>query len=191
MLRVLGQILSTYIIAEGPDGIYLIDQHAAHERVLYEQLRAERAGANAATQNLLDPAPLQLSPAQFAAYETHRAALDSVGFQTELFGNQTILLLAIPAALKSGEPRAALVEILDELDAARGEEPLEKSAEARLITSVCKSIAVKGGQVLSLDEMRELIRRLEQTTSPRTCPHGRPTVIQLNAALLEREFGRK
>ncbi len=189
MLRVLGQIHSTYIIAEGPEGIYLLDQHAAHERVLYEQLRAERAGAQIATQALLDPAPLQLSPAQFAAYETHHAALASVGFQTEHFGAQTILLRAIPAALKKNEPRATFIEILDELE--QGEEPLEKSAEARLITSVCKSIAIKGGQVLSLDEMRELIRRLEQTASPRTCPHGRPTMIQLNAALLEREFGRK
>ncbi len=191
MLRVLGQILSTYIIAEGPDGIYLIDQHAAHERVLYEQLRADKIGATIAVQELLDPAPLQLTPAQFAAYETHRAALEAVGFRVEPFGNQTLLLRAVPAALKKNEPRAALMEILDELE--QGEEPLDatRDADARLITSVCKSIAVKAGMVLSLDEMRELVRRLEQTTSPRTCPHGRPTVIQLNAGMLEREFGRK
>ncbi|MBI5304222.1 MAG: DNA mismatch repair endonuclease MutL [Chloroflexi bacterium] len=189
MLRVLGQILSTYIIAEGADGLYLIDQHAAHERVLYEQLSAERASATMATQELLDPAALQLTPAQLGALETHRDALASVGFRIEPFGNQTILLRAIPAAMKRREPTTTLIEILDELE--QGEQPLEKSAEARLITSVCKSIAVKGGQVLSLEEMRELIRRLEQTTAPRTCPHGRPTMIQLNAALLEREFGRK
>ncbi len=76
MLRVLGQIASTYIIAEGPDGLYLIDQHAAHERVLYEQLTAERAGTTVAVQELLDPAPLQLTPAQTGALETHRAALE-------------------------------------------------------------------------------------------------------------------
>ncbi|MBI5651856.1 MAG: DNA mismatch repair endonuclease MutL [Chloroflexi bacterium] len=194
MLRVLGQILSTYIIAEGSDGLYLIDQHAAHERVLYEQLsethrQAQGAGANIATQDLLDPAPLQLTPAQIGALETHRDALASVGFRIEEFGGQTILLRAIPAVMKKSDPRATLVEIIDELE--QGEAPLEKSAEARLITSVCKSIAVKGGQVLSLEEMRELIRRLEQTTAPRTCPHGRPTMIQLNLGQLEREFGRK
>jgi DNA mismatch repair protein MutL len=189
MLRVLGQILSTYIIAEGSDGLYLIDQHAAHERVLYEQLSAERASATVATQDLLDPLALQLTPAQIGALDTHRAELESVGFCIEPFGTQTILLRAIPAAMKRGDPAATLAEILDELE--QGEAPLEKSAEARLITSVCKSIAVKGGQVLSLEEMRELIRRLEQTTAPRTCPHGRPTMIALNAALLEREFGRK
>jgi DNA mismatch repair protein MutL len=189
MLRVLGQILSTYIIAEGSDGLYLIDQHAAHERVLYEQLSAERVSAKIPTQDLLDPAPLQLTPAQAGALAMHRDDLASVGFRIEPFGNQTILLRAIPAVMKKADPRVALVEIIDELE--QGEAPLEKTAEARLITSVCKSIAVKGGQVLSLEEMRELIRRLEQTTAPRTCPHGRPTMIQLNLGQLEREFGRK
>lgn len=189
MLRVLGQIASTYIIAEGPDGLYLVDQHAAHERVLYEQLAAERAGAQVTVQNLLDPAPLQLTLAQFGTFEANRQALASVGFQIEPFGNQTVLLRAVPAVLKSPDPRQALAAILDEME--QGESPLEKTAEARLISSVCKSIAVKGGQVLSLEEMRELIRRLEHTTAPRTCPHGRPTAIQLNVSQLEREFGRK
>ncbi len=189
MLRVLGQIASTYIIAEGPEGLYLIDQHAAHERVLYEQLSAERAGATIAVQELLDPAPLQLTPPQFAALEDHRDALASVGFRIEPFGNQTVLVRAVPALMKASDPRAALGAIIDEME--QGEEPLEKTADARLITSVCKSIAVKGGQVLSLEEMRELVRRLEHTSAPRTCPHGRPTMIQLNVATLEREFGRK
>ncbi|MBI4785539.1 MAG: DNA mismatch repair endonuclease MutL [Chloroflexi bacterium] len=189
MLRVLGQIASTYIIAEGPDGLYLIDQHAAHERVLYEQLTAERAGAQVAIQELLDPAPIQLTLAQFAMLQANREALASVGFKIEPFGNQTMLLRAVPGLLKRGEPSVTLIAILDEIE--QGEAPLEKTSEARLISSVCKSIAVKGGQVLALEEMRELVRRLEQTTAPRTCPHGRPTVIQLNVAQLEREFGRK
>jgi DNA mismatch repair protein MutL len=189
MLRVLGQIMSTYIIAEGPDGIYLIDQHSAHERVLYEQLTAERVSAKIAVQELLDPLTLQLTPAQSAALESNRDALASVGFKIDPFGNQTVLLRAVPAVMKRSDPRIALVQIIDEME--QGEEPLEKSAEARLISSVCKSIAVKGGQVLSLEEMRELVRRLELTTAPRTCPHGRPTVIQLNVSQLEREFGRK
>ena len=115
--------------------------------------------------------------------------LASVGFRVEPFGTQTILLRAVPALMKASDPRAALIAIVDELE--QGEDPLEKSAEARLIASVCKSIAVKGGQVLSLEEMRELVRRLEQTTAPRTCPHGRPTMIQLNIAQLAREFGRR
>lgn len=189
MLRVLGQIASTYIIAEGPEGLYLIDQHAAHERVLYEQLSAGRTDAQLAIQELLDPAPIQLSPAQFATLDANKDALAAYGFRTEPFGGDTALLRAVPAVISKADPRAALIAILDEME--QGEEPLEKSADARLITSICKSIAVKGGQVLSLEEMRELVRRLEQTTSPRTCPHGRPTAIQLNLGQLEREFGRK
>ena len=189
MLRVLGQILSTYIIAEGPDGLYLVDQHSAHERVLYEQLVAERAGAKIATQELLDPLTLQLTPSQFAVLDANRERFASVGFNLEPFGNQTFLVRSVPAVMKKSDPRAAITAIIDEME--QGEEPLEKSAEARLISSVCKSIAVKGGQVLSPEEMRELIRRLEQTTAPRTCPHGRPTMVQLNIGQLEREFGRK
>ena len=189
MLRVLGQIASTYIIAEGPDGLYLIDQHAAHERVLYEQLSAERAGAMIAVQDLLDPAPLQLTPAQSATLDANRGALAMVGFNVEPFGNQTFLLRTVPAVLKASDPRTVLIAIVDEME--QGEEPLEKSADARLMTNVCKSIAVKGGQVMSLEEMRELVRLLEHTTAPRTCPHGRPTMIQLNVSQLEREFGRK
>ena len=189
MLRVLGQILSTYIIAEGPDGLYLVDQHSAHERVLYEQLLAERAGAKIAVQELLDPLTLELTPTQFAVLDANRERFASVGFNIEPFGNQTFLVRSVPAMMKASDPRVAIVGIIDEME--QGEEPLEKSAEARLISSVCKSIAVKGGQVLSLEEMRELIRRLEQTTAPRTCPHGRPTMVQLNIGQLEREFGRK
>lgn len=189
MLRVLGQIASTYIIAEGPDGLYLIDQHAAHERVLYEQLSAERAGAKIATQELLEPSAVPLTTAQFATFESNHSALESVGFNCEPFGNQTVLLRAVPAVMGKSDPRDTVLAILDEME--QGEQPLDRSADARLISSVCKSIAVKGGQVLNLEEMRELVRRLEQTTAPRTCPHGRPTVIQLNVAQLEREFGRK
>ncbi len=188
MLRVLGQIASTYVIAEGPDGLYLIDQHAAHERVLYEQLNAERA-AKIATQELLEPSAVPLTSAQLAIFESNRPALESVGFHCEPFGNQTLLLRAVSAVMNKSDPRETILAILDEME--QGEQPLDKSADARLISSVCKSIAVKGGQVLNLEEMRELVRRLEQTTAPRTCPHGRPTVIQLNVAQLEREFGRK
>jgi DNA mismatch repair protein MutL len=100
-----------------------------------------------------------------------------------------VLLRAVPALFKHGDARVSLTELLEEME--QGEEPLEKTAEARLIAGVCKSIAVKGGQVLSLEEMRELVRRLERTTAPRTCPHGRPTMIQLSTSQLAREFGRK
>jgi len=188
MLRVLGQIFSTYIICEGPDGLYLVDQHAAHERVLYEKWMTEREMIFAA-QNLLEPLPVELSPAQWAVYESERENLERAGFQLEPFGGNTILLRAIPTLLQKREPRAALLEILDLTDEG-GNPPIQAQTEARLIMSICKGAAIKGGQVMALDEMRALIRDLEKCDSPRTCPHGRPTMLQLNLMALQKEFGR-
>lgn len=188
MLRVLGQIFSTYIICEGPDGLYLVDQHAAHERVLYEKWMSERA-ISTANQVMLEAMTIELSPAQFAVYENERENLERAGFQIEPFGGPTILLRAIPALLKNQEPRKTFLEILDMTD--EGGNPIQAEAEARLIMSICKGAAIKGGQVMSLEEMRALIRDLEKCTSPRTCPHGRPTMILMNVGMLEREFGRR
>lgn len=187
-LRVLGQIFSTYIICEGPDGLYLVDQHAAHERVLYEKWMTER-GPSTATQELLEPLPLELSAAHWAVYESERDNLERSGFRLEPFGGQTVLVRAIPALLKNREPRKTMLEILDMTD--EGGNPIQAAAEARLIMSICKGAAIKGGQVMSLEEMRALIRDLENTKAPRTCPHGRPTMILMNTAMLEREFGRR
>ncbi len=189
MLRVIGQIASTYIIAEGPDGLYLVDQHAAHERVLYEQLTAAHAASQPTSQALLEPLAVGLSPAQWVVYEEQREALEHVGFRLEAFGGQTLMLRAMPPVFKDREPRAALVQVLDEM--IEGAMPLAQDNEARLITSICKSAAVKGGYAMSLEEMRALVRDLEKTSAPHTCPHGRPTMIQLNLGMLEREFGRR
>lgn len=189
MLRVIGQIASTYIIAEGPEGLYLVDQHAAHERVLYEQLSGGLASIQSPGQSLLEPLALSLSPAQWQVYEEQQDNLARVGFRIEPFGGQSLMVRAIPGVLRERDPRAAVVDVLDAL--IEGGAVGEQDAEARLITSICKNAAIKGGQVLSLEEMRALLRDLEKTRAPRTCPHGRPTMIQLNLALLEREFGRR
>lgn len=188
LLRVLGQIFSTYITCEGPDGLYLVDQHAAHERVLYEKWMTERE-VSTATQELLEPMPMELSAVHWAVWETEREDLERAGFRIEPFGGQTILVRAIPAILKNKEPRKTFLEILDMTD--EGGYPIQAAAEARLIMSICKGAAIKGGQVMSLEEMRALMRDLERCVAPRTCPHGRPTMIQMNTAMLEREFGRR
>ena len=188
-LRVVGQVALTYIVAEGPDGLYLIDQHAAHERVLYEDLMADR-GTAPPTQALLEPLPVRLTPRQAAALEEHLDHLRKHGFDLEPFGGDTWLLRGVPQVLNRGDLARALADILDEL-AEGAARPLEGSQEARVVASICKQVAVKGGQPLSLEEMRELVRRLEQTRSPRTCPHGRPTMIFIQAALLARQFGRE
>jgi DNA mismatch repair protein MutL len=189
MLRVVGQLGQTYIVAEGPEGLYLIDQHAAHERVLCEQLQAGLAGSRPASQALLEPAAVTLTPDLEALVAEQRETLAGLGFVVEPFGSATVLLRAVPSMLRAADPAQALLAILDE--AAEGGEPLARERDARLIASVCKQAAVKAGQVLSQPEMQELVRQLEASSAPRTCPHGRPTMIHLSAAMLEREFGRR
>jgi len=187
-LRVLGQFGLIYIIAEGPEGLYLIDQHAAHERVLYERLLA--LGDQAPAQMLLEPLALPATPPQEAAVQEQAPTLARFGFQIEPFGPGTVLVRAVPPVLKDVPDLAsALADILESL--ASDHATLTEPAETALIRAVCRQGAVKAGQVLALDEMRALIRDLEATTMPRTCPHGRPTMIHLSHALLAREFGRR
>jgi len=185
-LRVLGQVAQTYIIAEGPEGLYLIDQHAAHERVLYERLMAERAKMAVTSQALLEPLTIELpSQARVAGGESLEF-LNQLGFDIESFGGDTYLVRAVPTMLAKGDIGQAIVEILNELAEGR---TVGAGEERALISLVCHS-AVRAGQTLSIQEMRDLIRQLEETTMPRTCPHGRPTMIHLSAAQLAREFGR-
>jgi DNA mismatch repair protein MutL len=188
VLRVVGQVAQMYIIAEGPDGLYLVDQHAAHERVLYEQLRAGLTSAHVAAQRLLEPASLELTPAQAAVYEAEADTLAQLGFAIEPFGGFTYRLRAVPEILLKSDPITALSDILAEM--AEGAVPLSRQADERLMVTVCKRAAVKAGQTLSPREMQELIQNLERCSAPRTCPHGRPTMIHLSAAQLAREFGR-
>jgi DNA mismatch repair protein MutL len=185
---VIGQIGAMYVIAEGPDGMYLIDQHAAHERVLYERFMADKAALNVAVQNLLDPIPVEVSPDESTLLEEHREALSAIGLQLEPFGVSTWLVRSIPALLINDDIRVALNELIADLLA--GDLPFAANEEAKLITRVCKRAAIKGGQVLSVQEMNELIRQLELCASPRTCPHGRPTMIHFSASQMAREFGR-
>ena len=168
--------------------MYLVDQHAAHERVLYERLAAQQAAANVAVQTLLEPLPVELTVTQAEELESWLEPMHKLGFEVEPFGGNTVLVRALPADLGRIDVRQALTGMLDEL--AAGQEPLADEMDARLAAAACKRGAVKAGQTLSMDEMRALIGQLEGTTSPRTCPHGRPTMILLSQAWMEREFGR-
>jgi DNA mismatch repair protein MutL len=188
LLRVVGQIAQTYIVTEGPDGLYLVDQHAAHERVLYEQMQSSRASAQVAAQQLLEPMTLELTPSQSAILEAEAETLAQVGFDIEPFGGATYRLRAMPEILLKADPATALADILSEL--AEGAVPLSRQSDDRLIVTVCKRAAIKAGQTLSMQEMQDLIQGLERSGAPRTCPHGRPTMIHLSATQLAREFGR-
>ncbi len=189
MLRVIGQVSASYIIAEGPDGMYLIDQHAAHERILYEQLMAQRVGGDVPRQGLLEPLPITLPPVLAALAEQEREALASFGFELEPFGANTFLLRALPAILSRGDLRQTVEELIRSLEEERNR--VAQAEEEALVRLICKRAAIKAGQPLSMAEMQELVRQLEVCRSPRTCPHGRPTMIHISAAQLAREFGRR
>lgn len=187
-LRVVGQIQQTYVIAEGPNGLYLIDQHAAHERILYEKLMARQAAAAIASQRLLNPLLLELTPAQSAIVQAELDALTAVGFEIEAFGGHSYRLLAVPEMLAKADPQSAFNDILAEM--VEGAAPMARETHERIAIIVCKRASIKGGQTLSPQEMHELIALLEKSQNPRTCPHGRPTMIHLSAYQLAREFGR-
>jgi len=189
LLRVVGQVGQTYIVAEGPQGMYLIDQHAAHERVLYERMTAGPDQQAAASQTLLEALHLELDPMLGGIMAEHLSTLNEVGFVLEPFGGTSYLVRAVPSILVVPDVRTALVDILELLR--RGDDPLAAQAEERVIAAVCKRAAVKAGQALSKEEMQQLVRQLEQCASPRTCPHGRPTVLHFSVEQLGKEFGRR
>jgi DNA mismatch repair protein MutL len=188
LLRLVGQVAATYLVAEGPDGLYLVDQHAAHERVLYEQYLSLRKDS-IASQSLLEPVTVDLSPASASLLNDQLDILEGLGFQVEVFGAQTFLVRAVPSLLVGIDPGAALRVVVEDFE--EDETPLGTEHEAKLIARICKRAAIKAGQVLSVEEQRELLVGLEACRSPRTCPHGRPTMIHLSVDLLERQFGRR
>jgi DNA mismatch repair protein MutL len=193
ILRVLGQISQSYLITEGPDGIYLIDQHAAHERILLERMLAEWRNRHVASQLLLAPVPVELSPDEMEAIEERRPRLEAIGFTLEPFGPTTILVRAVPAVLAREVQQYGLHELLLELVAHGDHDQLGHSEtwqEHALANIACKA-AIKAGQPLALEEQRELIRQLEQVDARYSCCHGRPTMVYLSLDALERQFARR
>ncbi len=189
LLRLVGQIGATYLVAEGPDGLYLVDQHAAHERILFEKLMAQHAVKNIPSQSLLTPVAVTLPPPSAHLLLTQLPFLKQFGFDVEEFGPNTFQVRAMPALFMGSDPSAALRALVEDFE--EDESPLQNEIEAKLAARVCKRMAVKAGQALSNEEQRALLIDLEACNSPRTCPHGRPTMIHLSVDMLERQFGRR
>ena len=185
VLRILGQLLSSYIVAEGPDGLYLIDQHAAHECILFEKIENQRLQQEIEVQGLLEPVTFEVNPKQEEVLKSHSEDLAEFGFSIEPFGDRTYLVRAVPALLYQKDWAGMVRELLDSLSGGDKRDWGEEIA----ISMACHS-AVRAGQTLTDDEMRELIRQLEQVALPHTCPHGRPTMIRLSSTQLRKEFGR-
>ena len=188
-LRVVGQVGAMYIVAEGPEGMFLIDQHAAHERVMYEKFMAQRMdGGGIPRQGLLNPLALHLGDALAGQVALFMPELAAVGFDVEPFGGDTWLVRSVPSVLAGQDAGRVLEEIVQGLALER--DLVREEVEARLVKMVCKRASIKAGQTLSDIEMKELIRQLEACQSPRTCPHGRPTMLQLSSGELEKAFKR-
>lgn len=180
-LRPLGQVVDGYLVAEGPEGVVLVDQHAAHERVLYNRFRARMDSSASLSQPLLLPVVVELDAAAAAGLSDHRRELEGFGFEVEPFGPRAARVLAAPVETPLSRVEAALREVLAGLH--------RHSREDALISLACHS-AVRFGDALDLAEQRRLLDELAATTPDATCPHGRPTRLVLEWQDLKRHFRR-
>ena len=187
LLRLIGQIGSAYLVAEGPDGLYLVDQHAAHERILFEQYQKQIEDV-APSQSLLVPEVVTLPENEARLVEENLEKIKKLGFGIENFGPNIFRIHSLPSLLSGSEPSLELRVVIEEIELEK--EPHKELISERLIARICKRAAIKAGKILSGEEQRALLRQLEQCENPRTCPHGRPTMIHLSIDLLERQFGR-
>ena len=186
-LKVVGQLKLTYIVAEGPAGMFLVDQHAAHERVLFDRIRQKTSEQEPQSQPLLEPMAVELTPAQGDTLKSNREALESYGFQFEPFGDGSYLLRAVPAIFGDGDPAKSLLDVLD-MTAFEG---LVRQKEDVTAASIACHGAIRAGKSLTQPEMVALLEQLEATPNPHTCPHGRPTMVHFSSHHMEREFGRR
>ena len=189
-LRVVGQLSQSYIVTEGPDGMYLIDQHAAHERILLEKMVAALQERAPLSQLLLTPITLALAPDELAAVEDRLQQLEQIGFSLEILEDSSLQVRAVPNVLVKEMNARSLHDLLIELTVTEQPGHSETWEEHALANVACKA-AIKANYFLTVSEMREMIEQLERTNAPYSCCHGRPTMVHFSLSALEREFGRR
>lgn len=187
--EVLGQAARTFIVATTEQGIVLVDQHVAHERVLYERLRQQHSEHGIPSQRLAVPVTLTLGPAEFALVQQHLAAFRSAGWELEPFGGRALVIRSAPALLKQGRYEGVLRDMVDELVHHSVARRLVVERDQVLITHACR-LAVKAGDELSKQEMTALLKQLAETRNPHLCPHGRPAAVLVSYSEMERRFKR-
>jgi len=186
----LWQVLNTYVLAETHEGLIIIDQHSAHERVLFERLSRAFEESGQIGQRLLFPLTIRLSKAEYEQVEALTGILDRVGFALEGFGGNTIIVHAVPDPHPYFDPERCLREMIDDLVSGSDLTRSAKNQHEKIaMTFACKG-AIKAGQVLSESEMQELFDQLFATELPYHDVHGRPTIVRLSKSELERKFGR-
>jgi DNA mismatch repair protein MutL len=183
---VLGQVQDTFIVSASEEEVFFLDQHVAHERVLFERLQADLADGPLASQTLLFPQPLDLPPASRALIERWRAPLERLGFALDGFAAGRVVLRAIPVLLKGDEPRRVIEAAVDDLAGPKVGEP---TVERALAFVACRA-AIKANTELAHEEMERLVNDLAQTATPYFCPHGRPVVSRISLAEVRKELKR-
>ncbi|MDD3298751.1 MAG: DNA mismatch repair endonuclease MutL [Firmicutes bacterium] len=187
-MNVVGQFLSTFILAEGQDCIYLIDQHAAHERIMYEKINQDMQRGNAVSQTILQPMVVDLSPVELEAIRANESFLISIGYEFDEFGANTIRVKAVPVFLGIPQSKEFIIDLID-MVSRQSEKERKELKQDDIIMMACKR-AVKANQRLSLREMESLLEQLAGTKMPYTCPHGRPVIVTLTRYDLEKMFKR-
>jgi DNA mismatch repair protein MutL len=179
----------TYIIAQTGDGIVIVDQHAAHERIVYEKLKRERDKGGVARQALLTPLVVDLDPDAAALIDAHQEELAGLGLIVEGFGPGAVMVREAPAAIASGDLASLVRDLAADLAAEDGAQSLERRLDRWLGTFACRH-SVRSGRALKPEEMNALLREMESTPGAGQCNHGRPTWYQLSLADLDRLFMR-
>ena len=185
-----GQVAKTYIVAEAGDGLVIVDQHAAHERLVLERMRAALAGGRVASQALLIPDVVELDEPACDRLEARIEELSELGLEIERFGPRAILVRAVPALLKTGSAHGLVTDLADELAAFDTALSLKERLDLVASTMACHG-SVRAGRLLSVAEMNALLREMEVTPHSGQCNHGRPTWVKLAHGDIEKLFGRK
>jgi DNA mismatch repair protein MutL len=189
--KVLGQVHNTYILAETEEGYVLVDQHAAHERVMFESLMKNFEAAEPVSQGLLMEETFELHPRQIEIMKKNIDLLNKLGFEVEAFGEGTFVVRAVPAVFKDENPATILKEFVDEKEQGKTRTKLKGREEDVAALVACKRRSVKASDHLTPPAMEELLRRLGRCENPFNCPHGRPSFLRFSAADMEKQFKRK
>ncbi|MBW6462472.1 MAG: DNA mismatch repair endonuclease MutL [DPANN group archaeon] len=188
-MRFLGQVNKTYIIAETSDGMFIIDQHAAHERILYEKFMGMYGSSDVKTQNLINVQIIELPAKESLILSSNISEFKRYGFDIETFGKDTFIVRTVPVILGKVKSKDMIRDIVEDFINLSKSEKISEISEKIIITMSCRA-AIKGGEELTLHSIKILIDELAKTENPFTCPHGRPTIINMNVAELEKKFKR-
>ncbi|MBE7495244.1 MAG: DNA mismatch repair endonuclease MutL [Verrucomicrobiaceae bacterium] len=188
--RIIGVLQKLYVLMESAEGLVLMDQHAAHERVNFEKIRRALESGGVPCQRLLMPITLQTTPRDADLLRQNLAALGRLGIEIDSFGPNTFKVEAVPAFLKTDDPAAWLDDVIEELRSLSAKSSSLRLSEDAIATTACRA-SVKSNDALSIPELQALLKDLFTCEMPYCCPHGRPTLVQISTAELERKFGRR